>query len=111
MKVAELLELSALRKSASFSPATPSKTEDAAREAWRGLSTNAGSLQGAALKGVSRNRHTSVGGHEPPILRADSAKEVPPKRRATGRSPSWSRGDQVRGGQKLSNVVSFQVEG
>ncbi|CAL8464854.1 g4389 [Coccomyxa elongata] len=104
LKVAELLELSALRKSASFSPATPSKTEDAAREAWRGLSTNAGSLHGAALKGVSRNRHTSVGGHEPPILRADSAKEVPPKRRATGRSPSWSRGDQMSKPEESSMI-------
>ncbi|BDA50443.1 hypothetical protein COCOBI_16-1190 [Coccomyxa sp. Obi] len=90
-KAAELLELAALRKNASFSPATPGKTEDSAREAWRGLPTNARTLQ-AAQNGMSRTRHTT---HEQPILRADSAKEVPSKRRATGRSPSWSREDQM----------------
>ncbi len=60
---------------------------------------------------MSRTRHTSIGGYDPPIVRADSAKEVSPKRRATGRSPSWSREDQVRGEQNMSNVMSLQEWG
>ena len=100
-----------MRKTSSFGPNTPGRTEDSARESWGGLSARAhaatqpsvhSSVHRGAVAGTAARENQAH--HDQSILRADSAQEVPVKRRATGRFPSWSRGKQVTVAEQLSEA-------
>lgn len=96
-KQEELADLAALRQAASFGPETPGRTEDSAREAFRAWPPTGPSaaprrrLEAALVSPPGSDLHAV----KEPIVRADSAQEVPAKRRAVGQSPFWSRKDQV----------------